>query len=160
MGAKAVGQLQFDENQISSGQTDASADYDKDALSNVLEYAFGLDPQSGNMLVDGETALPKVTDSSSGLYTVEYIRSAFAYELDYEKYMEDQEIRQALAIIKDRVREIKQDDDWKQKFAREWNEANEVENQQDAQGKVDRDQRSEVSYHSVKTGMSKQSLRQ
>jgi hypothetical protein len=30
----------------------------------------------------------------------------FAYELDYEKYMEDYEVRQALAIIKDRVNEI------------------------------------------------------
>lgn len=33
----------------------------------------------------------------------------FAYDLDYEKYMEDYEVRQALAIIKDRVSEIKQD---------------------------------------------------
>ena len=47
----------------------------------------------------------------------------FAYELDYEKYMEDFEVRQALAIIKDRVQEIKKDDDWKQKIANEWNEA-------------------------------------
>ncbi len=30
----------------------------------------------------------------------------FAYELDYEKYMEDYEVRQALGIIKDRVKEI------------------------------------------------------
>ena len=30
----------------------------------------------------------------------------FAYELDYEKYMEEYEVRQALAIIKDRVNEI------------------------------------------------------
>ena len=30
----------------------------------------------------------------------------FAYELDYEKYMEDYEVRQALAIIKDRVNEL------------------------------------------------------
>ena len=37
----------------------------------------------------------------------------FAYELDYEKYMEDFEVRQALAIIKDRVQEMKKDDDWK-----------------------------------------------
>lgn len=37
----------------------------------------------------------------------------FAYDLDYEKYMEDYEVRQALAIIKERVSEIKQDDDWK-----------------------------------------------
>ena len=47
----------------------------------------------------------------------------FAYELDYEKYMEDFEVRQALAIIKDRVKEIKKDDDWKQKIAKEWNDA-------------------------------------
>ena len=37
--------------------------------------------------------------------------------------MEDFEVRQALAIIKDRVQEIKKDDDWKQKIAKEWNEA-------------------------------------
>lgn len=37
----------------------------------------------------------------------------FAYELDYEKYMEDIEVRQALAIIKERVNDIKKDDDWK-----------------------------------------------
>lgn len=37
----------------------------------------------------------------------------FAYELDYEKYVEDLEVRQALAIIKERVQEIKQDDEWK-----------------------------------------------
>ena len=45
----------------------------------------------------------------------------FAYELDYEKYMEDYEVRQALAIIKDRVNEMKQDNDWKEKIAEEWN---------------------------------------
>ncbi len=37
----------------------------------------------------------------------------FAYELDYEKYMDDFEVRQAIAIIKDRVHEIKKDTDWK-----------------------------------------------
>lgn len=37
----------------------------------------------------------------------------FAYELDYEKYMEDQEVRMALAVIKDRVKEITKDVDWK-----------------------------------------------
>ena len=47
----------------------------------------------------------------------------FAYDLDYEQYMEDYEVRQALAIIKDRVNEIKQDDDWKMKMADEWNNA-------------------------------------
>lgn len=33
----------------------------------------------------------------------------FAYELDYEKYMEDYEVRQALALIKERVTEIAKD---------------------------------------------------
>ena len=47
----------------------------------------------------------------------------FAYELDYEKYMEDYEVRQALAIIKDRVNEIAKDDDWKEKMAEDWNRA-------------------------------------
>ena len=47
----------------------------------------------------------------------------FAYDLDYEQYMEDYEIRQALAIIKQRVNEIKEDGDWKQNIADEWNEA-------------------------------------
>lgn len=50
----------------------------------------------------------------------------FAYELDYEKYMEDYEVRQALAIIKERVNNIKQEPDWKQKMADEWNQANET----------------------------------
>lgn len=34
----------------------------------------------------------------------------FAYELDYEKYVEDMEVRQALALIKDRVAELKGED--------------------------------------------------
>lgn len=51
----------------------------------------------------------------------------FAYGLDYEEYMEDYEVRQALAIIKDRVNEITKETDWKEKMAEEWNEANEAE---------------------------------
>ena len=51
----------------------------------------------------------------------------FAYELDYEKYMDDYEVRQALAIIKDRVNEVTKETDWKEKMADEWNEANEAE---------------------------------
>jgi hypothetical protein len=47
----------------------------------------------------------------------------FAYELDYEKYIDDFEVRNALAIIKDRINEIKKDEDWKTKIANEWNEA-------------------------------------
>ncbi len=33
----------------------------------------------------------------------------FAYELDYEKFVEDMEVRQALALIKDRVEELKEE---------------------------------------------------
>jgi len=51
----------------------------------------------------------------------------FADELDYEKYMEDYEVRQALAIIKDRVNEITNDPNWKQNITTEWNQANEEE---------------------------------
>lgn len=40
--------------------------------------------------------------------------------------MEDFEVRQALAIIKERVDTIKQDVDWKQKMADEWNQADAV----------------------------------
>ena len=49
----------------------------------------------------------------------------FAYELDYEKYMDDYEVRQALAIIKDRVNEVTKQEDWKEKIAEEWNQAGE-----------------------------------
>jgi hypothetical protein len=51
----------------------------------------------------------------------------FAYELDYEKYIEDFEVRQALAILKERVEEMKKDDEWKQKIADEWNKVAEEE---------------------------------
>lgn len=51
----------------------------------------------------------------------------FAYELDYEKYMEDYEVRQALSIIKERVNEITKSHDWKEKMAEEWNDANKAE---------------------------------
>lgn len=47
----------------------------------------------------------------------------FAYELDYEKYMEDYEVRQALALIKERVTDLTKDQDWKQRMADEWNAA-------------------------------------
>ena len=80
----------------------------------------------------------------------------FAYELDYEKYMDDFEVRQALAIIKDRISEIKKDEDWKQNIAKEWNQAAELELQHNAVEKAE----SAVSYHSARTGMSKKSLRQ
>jgi hypothetical protein len=51
----------------------------------------------------------------------------FAYDLDYDKFMEDFEIRQAFAIIQDRIKEIKQDQDWKEKIAEEWNQTAAIE---------------------------------
>lgn len=42
--------------------------------------------------------------------------------------MKDFEIRQAFEIIKDRVNEIKQDQDWRENIVKEWNQA---DNQQD-----------------------------
>jgi len=33
----------------------------------------------------------------------------FAYELDYEKYIEDMEVRQAISLIKERVDDLKKD---------------------------------------------------
>jgi hypothetical protein len=92
----------------------------------------------------------------------------FAYELDYEKYMEDFEVRQALAIIKDRVNEIKKDEDWKTKIAKEWNDAaaEEVDNAnpnaasyQQRQQQNNDETKSQVSFKSAQTGASKKSLR-
>lgn len=51
----------------------------------------------------------------------------FAYDLDYEKYVEDFEVRQALEIMKQRIDEMKQDEEWKKKIADEWNEIAEQE---------------------------------
>lgn len=43
--------------------------------------------------------------------------------------MEDYEVRQAIAIIKDRVNELTDKPDWKEKMASEWNQAQEEEAQ-------------------------------
>lgn len=60
--------------------------------------------------------------------------------------MEDFEVRQALAVIKERVNEITQDNDWKEKLADEWNRANEAEQQEKAYARQQRDEtRSQVS---------------
>lgn len=73
----------------------------------------------------------------------------FAYELDYEKYMEDYEVRQALAIIKDRVAEITNQEGWKEKLVDEWNAAQEEENAQahvKERKRMDMDSQSKLSY--------------
>ena len=60
--------------------------------------------------------------------------------------MEDYEVRQALAIIKDRVNEITQQPDWKEQMTQEYNEANEQEKQQRAAKTGSDDTRSQVTY--------------
>ena len=67
--------------------------------------------------------------------------------------MDDYEVRQALAIIKDRVTEVTKATDWKEKMADEWNKANADEEAQAAAqprhklaDMLDPDQKSNVSY--------------
>jgi len=76
----------------------------------------------------------------------------FAYDLDYEKYMEDFEVRQAFEIIKDRISEIKADQDWKEKIADEWNKTAELEAQQAAQEAPKADQGEMRSVYSYRSG--------
>lgn len=70
----------------------------------------------------------------------------FAYDLDYDKYMEDFEVKQAFEIIRDRVSEIKQDMDWKENIANEWNKTVEEEAAQGGRRQVAADERSVFSY--------------
>jgi hypothetical protein len=55
----------------------------------------------------------------------------FAYDLDYEKYIEDFEVRQALEAIKERVKEIRNDENWKKELVDEWNHPEDIENQKE-----------------------------
>lgn len=73
--------------------------------------------------------------------------------------MDDFEVRQALAIIKDRVNEIKKDADWKQNIAKEWNEAADVPADGGYKRAPEDDTRSAITYNSSKTAASKKSLR-
>jgi hypothetical protein len=50
---------------------------------------------------------------------------SFVNDLDYDKYIEDMEVRQALAIIKERVDEIRKDDEWKRKIVEMYNQEDE-----------------------------------
>mmetsp|Transcript_22354 Transcript_22354/g.27474 ORF Transcript_22354/g.27474 Transcript_22354/m.27474 type:complete len:144 (-) Transcript_22354:267-698(-) len=65
--------------------------------------------------------------------------------------MEDYEVRQALAIIKDRVNELTAEPDWKEQITEEWNQANEAEAQARREKRTsaqDNDSRSQVTYQS------------
>ena len=46
----------------------------------------------------------------------------FANSLDYDEIINDLEVRQALEILKDRVEELKQDQDWKEKIVKTYNQ--------------------------------------
>lgn len=81
----------------------------------------------------------------------------FAYDLDYEKYMEDLEVRQALALIKERVNEIKQDEEWRDKIAEEWNAADQANPNEGTGKQKDDDAKSVVSIRTSITGRSKMS---
>ena len=65
----------------------------------------------------------------------------FAYELDYEKYMEDEEVRLALGAIKQRVNKMTAENNWQENMAEEWNQA-QIEKSATKQAKVDNDQTS------------------
>ena len=47
---------------------------------------------------------------------------SFVHSLDYDEFINDLEIRQALEIVKERVSEIKQDKQWKQQIAEKYNQ--------------------------------------
>lgn len=49
----------------------------------------------------------------------------FAYELDYEKFMEDEEVRLALGAIKQRVDKMTAENNWQENMAEDWNSAQE-----------------------------------
>ena len=46
----------------------------------------------------------------------------FANSLDYDQIVNDLEVRQALEILKDRVEELKQDQEWKEKIVKTYNQ--------------------------------------
>ena len=58
----------------------------------------------------------------------------FVSDLDYDAFISDLEVRQALEIVKERVQEIKKDQEWKQNIAAKYNE--EVSDEEEAQDKV------------------------
>ena len=68
--------------------------------------------------------------------------------------MDDYEIRNAFEIIKERVQDIKQDVDWKQNLADQWNQAGEEDKQKDTASvysyKSFKSNKSKVSQYSLK----------
>lgn len=74
----------------------------------------------------------------------------FAYELDYEKYMEDAEVRMALAVIKDRVGSLAKEEDFKENVEGAYQRA---EARRPAYKEADRE--SQVSYKTGASNMSK-----
>lgn len=73
--------------------------------------------------------------------------------------MEDLEVRQALALIKERVDEIKKDEEWRTKLADEWNQAEQANPNEGLNKNRDDDGKSVVSVRTSITGKSKVSKR-
>lgn len=78
----------------------------------------------------------------------------FAYDLDYDQYMEDFDVRQAFEVIRERVTEIRQDQDWKAKLADEWNKTLEEEGEGAKENKPAADTKSQRSVYSYKSNAS------
>lgn len=65
--------------------------------------------------------------------------------LDYDKFIEDLEIRQALEIVKERVEEIKKDKEWKTKIAEKYNEEDKSVNSRGSLKSYESKARSQIS---------------
>ena len=72
----------------------------------------------------------------------------FVQALDYDAFIDDLEVRQALEIVKERIEEIKKDKEWKQNIAAKYNNNNDDEDE-------DKDKQSAVSKGSMKSYVSK-----
>ena len=65
--------------------------------------------------------------------------------LDYDKFIEDLEIRQALEIVKERVEEIKKDKEWKAKITEKYNEEDKSVNSRGSLKSYESKARSQIS---------------
>jgi len=101
-------------------------------------------PEPANLPADPEPAIKKLTSDNLRVHTREIEKKPkwaltqeaaveeeeaevdglldFANSLDYDEIINDLEVRQALEILKDRVEELKQDQDWKEKIVKTYNQ--------------------------------------
>jgi myosin heavy subunit len=69
----------------------------------------------------------------------------YVNDLDYDKFIEDLEVRQALEIVKERVEEIKKDKEWKTKIAEKFNEDEKSVNSRGSMKSYESKARSQIS---------------